>query len=154
MHPDVELASLEYPLDGLLQIQDVVEEDELRHPTMLDTTGVESVFVVKNGSATGLTVGRATAFESFVREYDRNTIRSTSVMMAIYPYSHNDGAFSAPGIPGLSSLTDSTGRVVGILTGGAGRGGENDVSYATPYYWLEERVKRAFPDSYLYSTIA
>lgn len=78
MHPNLDVGSVKYPLDGL-QLRDVVEEDELRHHTM---------------------------------------------------------------------LVDPNGCIVGILTGGSGSEDENDVSYATPYYWLEESVKRAFPDSY------
>lgn len=116
---------------------------------MLDATGVESFFVVKNGSTTGLTIGRTTGFESFVREYENNTIRSTSVMMAIHQYSHKVGTFSAPGDSG-SVIADPNGRIVGILTGGAGKEDVYDVSYAMPYYWVEERIKMAFPDSQLY----
>ena len=149
MYPDCDILSGKYPVQCLLKLQDVVGEDELRHPTVLDKRRLESFFVLKDGNATGFTMGRASGFESFVREYDNNVIRSTSMMMAIHPYCQEDGKFSAPGDSG-SVVADRDGRIVGILTGGAGNEGNYDVSYATPYYWLEERIKAAFPDSYLY----
>jgi hypothetical protein len=114
--------SFKYPLSGFLQLRDIVREDELRHPTMLDGNGEECLVVVKNGNATGATIGRATGIESFVREYNAHGIHSTSMELAIYPYSHSfeDGAFSAPGDSG-SVIADPNGRIVGILTGGAGQ---------------------------------
>lgn len=142
-----------YPLDGLLQLRDVVKEDELRHPTTLDANGEECLIVVKNGNATSVTIGRATGIESFIREYDENGIHSTSMAIAIYSYSQKDGAFSAPGDSG-SVIADAKGRIVGILIGGAGKKDSIDVTYASPYYWIEERIKEAFPDSYLYPITA
>jgi hypothetical protein len=154
MHPHVESHEpLKYPRGGLLQLRDVVKEDELRHPTMLDANGEERLIVVKNGNTTGVTIGFATGIESFVREYDNYAIGSTFMAIAIYPGSHQDGAFSAPGDSG-AVIADANGRIVGILTGGAGQGEYTDVSYASPYYWVEERIKMAFPDSHLYPITA
>ncbi|KAG8740173.1 hypothetical protein FRC10_004699, partial [Ceratobasidium sp. 414] len=129
MHPDRRsLTSFEYPRGGLLQLRGVVKEDELRHPTMLDKNGEECIIVVKNGNTTGVT-------------------------FAIYPYGHKGGAFSAPGDSG-SVIADANSRILGILIGGAGRADYTDVTYASPYYWVEERIKEAFPDSYLYPITA
>ncbi|KAH7912956.1 hypothetical protein BJ138DRAFT_1124793 [Hygrophoropsis aurantiaca] len=114
--------SFKYPRGGLLQLRDVLKEDELRHPIMLDANGEECLIVVKNGNTTGITIGRTTGIESFVREYDDYAIRST--------------------------------RIVGILTSGTGQTDSTDVTYASPYYWLEERIKTAFSDSYLYPITA
>lgn len=141
--------SFEYPFDRLLQLQDVVKEDELRHPTMLDANDEECIIVVKNGNATGVTIGRASGIESFVREYDGNDIRSTSIQLAIYSYSHKDSAFSAPGDSG-SIIADGKGRIFGLLIGGAGESDDTDLSYASPYYWVDERIKEAFPNAHLY----
>lgn len=142
VHPHWNLeshTSFKYPHDGLLQLQDVVKEDELRHPTELDKNSEECIIVVKNGN----TIGRATGIESFVREYSEHGIRATSMAVAIYPHSQKDGAFSAPGDSG-SVIADANGRIVGILqvTGGACKtdSSNSDVSYATPYYWVEERT--------------
>jgi len=58
MYPHAEArTSFKYPDDGLLQLRDVVQEGELRHPCMLDQDGEECLLVIKNGSATGLTIG-------------------------------------------------------------------------------------------------
>ena len=138
-----------YPFDGRLQIRGVMTEDESRNPAMFDPDGEECLLVFKNGSTTGLTLGRSTGIESFVREYDEHGIRSTSMEIPVYPYSHEDGAFSAPGDSG-SIVVDGLGRIVGMLTGGTGKNDSMDVTYLTPYYWIEERIKEAFPDSHLY----
>ena len=155
MHPHAaSRASFEYPHHGLLQLRDIVQEDELRHPTTLDANGEPCLIVVKNGNTTGITFGRATGIESFVREYDDDDgIRSTSMALAIYPYGHKDGAFSAPGDSG-AVVADANGRIVGILTGGTGKEDCIDVTYAVPYHWVEGRIKEAFPDSYLYPVVA
>jgi hypothetical protein len=139
-----------YPRGRLFQLRDIVKEDELRHPTMLDANGEECLLVVKNGTSTGVTIGRATGIMSFVREYFEDDAHETSMELAIYPYGNKDGAFSAPGDSG-SIIADSKGRIVGHLTGGAGQTDSTDVTYATPFYWLfDERIKEHFPNAYLY----
>ncbi|KAK0222319.1 hypothetical protein IW262DRAFT_1460632 [Armillaria fumosa] len=151
MHPHPEgRSSFKYPLGGLLQVKDVVKEDEIRQPTQLDANGEECLIVIKNGRSTGVTIGRGTGIESFVREYDEYGIKSTSMALAVHPYSHKDGAFSAPGDSG-SIVVDGQGRIVGLLIGGSGKTDSTDVTYLTPYFWLEEQIKKAFPNSYLYA---
>jgi len=153
MHPHPQNRfSFKYPVGGLLKVKGVVNEDEIRKPKQLDADGEECLIVIKNGKTTGATIGRATGIESFVREYDDIGIRSTSMEIAVYPYSHKDGAFSAPGDSG-SIVVTGHGSIVGMLTGGAGRTESTDVTYLTPYFWLEERIKQAFPKSYLYPIV-
>ncbi|KAF8954752.1 hypothetical protein BDZ97DRAFT_1908028 [Flammula alnicola] len=148
-HPTAR-TSLKYPRGRLLQLRDVIKEDELRHPTMLDANGEECLLVVKNGNSTGVTLGRATGIMSFVREYFKDGAHETSMELAIYPYGNKDGAFSAPGDSG-AIIADGKGRIVGLLTGGAGQTESTDVTYATPFYWLfDERIKEHFPNAYLY----
>jgi hypothetical protein len=150
MYPHAETrANFKYPRDGLMQLRDFVKDGELHRPTMLDANGEQCLIVVKNGAATGVTLGRATGIESFVREYKDYGIYSTSMAIAVYPYSHKDGAFSAPGDSG-SVIGDTNSHVVGVLTGGAGQTDSTDVTYVLPYYFLDERIKKAFPNSYLY----
>jgi hypothetical protein len=155
MNPDPETRSdFKYPYSRLLQLQDIVKEDELRHPTMLDANGEDCIIVVKSGNATGVTIGRSTDIESFVREYDGDNIRSTSMQLAIYSYNQKDGAFSAPGDSG-SIISDGKGRIVGLIIGGAGKSDtDSDVTYATPYYWIDERIKEVFPNAHLYPITA
>ncbi|KAI9438817.1 hypothetical protein H4582DRAFT_2146717 [Lactarius indigo] len=128
----------------------VVEENELRHPTMLDANGEKCLIVVKSGNSTGVTLGRATGIMSFVREYFEDGTHKTSMELPIYPYGHKDGAFSAPGDSG-SIIADGKGRIVGLLTGGTGKGDSTDVAYASPFFWLfNERIKSSFPNAHLY----
>ena len=150
MYPDAETCTnFKYPHGGLMQLRDFIKDGELRHPTMLDANGEHCLIVVKNGVATGVTLGRATGIESFVREYKDYAISSTSMEIAVYSYGHKDGPFSAPGDSG-SVLGDANSRIVGMLIGGTGQTDFTDVTYVSPYYFLDEHIKKAFPSSYLY----
>lgn len=121
MYPHAETrAKFKYPSGGLMQLRSIVTYDELRLPTMLDANGEACLIVVKNGATTGVTLGRATGIESFVREYKDNAIHSTSRAIAVYSYSNRDGAFSAPGDSG-SVVGDANYGIVGMITGGAGK---------------------------------
>ena len=152
MHPDPKgRFSFEYPVDSLLKVKGVVKEDEIRKPKQLDANGEPCFIVIKNGRTTGVTIGRGTGIESFVRDC-KNGVEGTSMEMAIYPYSYRDGAFSAKGDSG-SIVVDGQGRIVGMITAGTGSTDSTDVTYLTPYFWLEERVKQAFPNSYLYPIV-
>ena len=153
MHPHPQGgSSFKYPVGGLLQVKGVVKEDEISKPNQLDANGEACLIVIKNGKTTGATIGRATGIESFVREYGDHGISGTSMEVAVYPLSHKDGAFSAPGDSG-SIVVTGQGSIVGMLTGRAGATESTDVTYLTPYFWLEERIKQAFPKSYLYPTV-
>ncbi|KAL6301674.1 hypothetical protein BKA93DRAFT_448449 [Sparassis latifolia] len=155
MHPHPEgQFDFEYPPGGLLQVSGVVKDDEIRKPEQLDVNGEKCLIVVKNGTTTGPTLGRLSGMESFVRthpesEYD---IKKTSIEIAVYPYSNEDGAFSAPGDSG-SIVVDSKGRVVGLLVAGAGATEKTDVTYLTPYWWIEEQMKKAYPNIFLYEIV-
>ena len=150
MYPDPKTrAKFKYPSGGLMQLRHIVTYDELRHPTMLDANGEVCLIVIKNGATTGVTLGRATSIESFVREYKDYAIHSTSREIAVYPYNNKDGAFSAPGVSG-SAVGDANYGIIGMLTGGSGLNGSTDVRYVSPYTSLDERIKQAFPHSYLF----
>ncbi|KAH7887979.1 hypothetical protein F5I97DRAFT_1936007 [Phlebopus sp. FC_14] len=129
MHPHPEgRPSFKYSVGGLLKVKGVVKEDEIRKPKQFDT----------NGGRPLESIGCGTGIESFIREYDEYGLKRTSMDVTIHPYSHRDGAFSAPGTH------------LGLLTGGAGTTDSTDVTYLTPYFWLDERVRLAFPNSYLH----
>jgi len=151
MYPDRETRlQLICPRGGLMQLRDFVKDGELRRLAMLDANGEECFIVVKNGAGTGLTFGRACGIEAFVRDYNEHGIKSTSMVeIAIYAYSYKDFAFSAPGDSG-SVIGDANNRIVGMITGGSGKNDFMDVTYASPYCFLDERIKMAFPNSYLY----
>jgi hypothetical protein len=151
MHPHPEgRSSFKYPVGGLLQVKDIVKEKEIRQLTSLDANGEECLIVIKYGRSTGVThrsrnLYRVSSFESTTTTASsRRRWRSLST-----PYNHKDGAFYAPGDSG-SIVVDGLGRIVGLLTGGSGATDFTDVTYVTPYFWVEEQIKKAFPDSYLY----
>jgi hypothetical protein len=98
---------------------------------MLDANGEECLIVIKNGNTTGVTIGRATGTESFIREYDNYGIHSTSMGVATYLYGYGDGDFSTPGDSG-SVIADANDCIV---TGGAGKADYIDVPMS-PYYWV------------------
>jgi hypothetical protein len=153
-HPEGR-SNFKYPIDGLLGVKDFVKESELLSPKQLDANGEQCLLVIKNGKSTGVTIGRATGIESFIRERDEYGLRRTSREIAVYSYDHRDGAFSATGDSG-SIAVDGEGRIVGLLTGGSSRAvgyDAADVTYLTPYYWLEQRIKSAFPDIHLYAIL-
>jgi hypothetical protein len=113
-----------------------------RSPKQLDADGERCLLVIENGRSTHDTFGRGSGIESFVLVDCANSVRTineydlqeTSKEFAVYPYS----PFSAPGDSG-SIVTDGQGRIVGTT----------DVTYVTPYFWLQQRIK-VFPGSHLY----
>ncbi|KIM27485.1 hypothetical protein M408DRAFT_165369 [Serendipita vermifera MAFF 305830] len=141
-----------YPDDGLLQACGVVKDDEIRQPQHLDVHRQKAFLVVKNGLATGTTVGRANGLDSFTRVYTEYDIERTSIEIAILPYDKQCGPFSAKGDSGAIIL-DRAGRIVALLTGGGGTTDGTDVTYGTPYWWLEEQIKTTIPGCYLYPVV-
>lgn len=153
MHPCAQSRdSFRYPVGGLLPVKGVIQEKEIRDPEQLDENGDECLLVIKNGNGTGTTIGRATGIKSFVRQYGEHGIHGTSMEIAVYPYSHKDGAFSAGGDSG-AIVVDGQGRILGMLTGGSGATVSTDVTYVTPYFWLDMRIKQAFSKSHLYPLV-
>lgn len=142
-------ANFKYLKDGLLQASGVVQADEMRNPQNLDANREPCLLVVKNGPATGTTFGRVTGMESFTRVYDEHGIKGTSIEIAVLPYGNTDGPFSAPGDSG-SIVLDRNGRILGMVTGGAGTTNGTDVTYLTPYWYIEQEIKKYFPNSFLY----
>lgn len=126
----------------------------MHNPNMPDHDGEPCLLVIKNGSTTGVTIGRVTGIFYFVREYFNNGTHQTSMVWTILPYDHKSGVFSAPGDSG-SIIADGRGRIGGLLTGGAGKTESSDVTYATPFFWLLLRIKdNGFPDAHLYPGMA
>ncbi|KAI2605625.1 hypothetical protein GGR54DRAFT_652864 [Hypoxylon sp. NC1633] len=59
----------QFPADRLLQLRSIVSSSLMRRPDMWDSAGYPCFLVVKNGGATGTTLGRANGLFSIVREY-------------------------------------------------------------------------------------
>ena len=148
----VDRANYQYPRDGLLQAYGVVQDAEIRNPQHLDVYGEKCMLVVKNGSTTGTTVGRANGLESFTRIYGGYGIQFTSIEIAVLPYDKTHGKFSDNGDSG-SIVLARDGRILVILTGGAGPTNETDITYLTPYWWIERQIKAKYPDSFLYEVL-
>ena len=130
-----------------------MRDDEIRQPQLLDVHGERALLVVKNDLTTGATIGRDTGLESFTHTYPDYEIKHTSIEVAILPYDKQRGPFSAPGDSG-SIVLDRAGRIVVLLTGGGNTTDETDVTYVTPYWWLDKEIKKVFPGYYLYDVVA
>jgi len=126
----------------------MISEELISKPEALDSTGDRCILVIKNGTSTGVTIGRATGIQSFVRDDDTGKV---SREWAIYNYDSKSGVFSAPGDSG-SIVAGGLGRIGGMLHGGAGKTDTCDVTYITPMWWLWPRIKAQFPDANLYPT--
>ncbi|KAF5381070.1 hypothetical protein D9615_004176 [Tricholomella constricta] len=165
MHPHPESRSdFKYPPGGLLQIKGVVKDDEIRKPQQLDDNGEKCLFVIKNGK-TDTTLGRLTGMFSFLRSYPEYFKDMPSIEIAVHPLIKPkggasssgdsgtiDGAFSASGDSG-AIVGDSKGRAVGMITGGTGATSRTDITYLTPYWWIEEEIKKVYPKSYLFEIV-
>lgn len=139
--------TFKYPSDRLLGLRGMITEERMRNPDMLDHDNKTCLFVIKNGNTTGVTMGRATGIFSFVRA----DLSSQSKEWAIYNYDNKSGVFSARGDSG-SIIVDGLGRIGGLLTGGAGKTGTSDVTYATPMFGLWPRIQQHFLNAHLNPT--
>ncbi|CAL1705516.1 unnamed protein product, partial [Somion occarium] len=138
----------EYPGDRLLPLREIIPENFLHHPDMLDIDGEPCLLVIKRGLTTKTTIGRATGIFSYIREYFPNGTHHTSMEWAILPYDGDSGAFSKDGDSG-SIIVDRLGRFGGLLTGVAGKTPSSDVTYATPFFWLWSLIKDMYPNAHL-----
>jgi len=140
--------AFEYPLDRLLRINGIISKELLLSPDMLDSNNEPCLLVIKDGNTTGVTIGRATGMESFVRDY---VTGEESTELAVYNYDKDSNSFSAMGDSG-SLIVDGLGRMAGLLTGGTSKSNLEtvDVSYATPLWWLMLRIKAKYPHADLF----
>ena len=142
-----------YPQNRLLPLNGVMADDLMHAPDMLDSDGEPCLLVVKNGNATGTTLGRANGIFSIVREYFNDmSINQTSMEWCIINYDSKSDVFSAPGDSG-AIIADIHGRIGGMLTGGSratGKTRTSDMTYATPFWWLLKRIQASgFPNAHL-----
>lgn len=149
-----------YPDDGVLQAFGVVQDSDLQKPQHLDDKKEKCILVVKNGLATGTTMGRVNGLKSFTRTYETDGTSHTSIEIAVLRYSSSGkfsdgghlGKFSDGGDSG-SVVLDREGRIVGILTGSEGPNYNTDTSYITPYWWIEKQIEAKFPGITLYERV-
>jgi hypothetical protein len=136
--------------DSLLQAYGVVSAAEISNPKHLDANGQSCLIVVKNGGTTNTAVGRANGLESVKRTYlEHGIIKQDSLEIAVVFYGKGHGKFSEVGDSGSIVLTRE-GKILGMLTGGAGPTPEADVTWLTPFWWLQEQIKKQYPSAFLY----
>jgi len=140
--------AFKYPEGRQLKVNGIISKELLVDPDLLDCNDQPCLIVLKDGNTTGLTVGRATGMESFVRDDDTG---DESIELAVYNYDRKSGVFSAKGDSG-SLIVDGLGRMVGLLNGGSSKAGlvGTDVTYATPLWWLWLMIKAKYPHADLY----
>lgn len=124
-----------------IRINGTVPQTDLDDPSMRNNKGQPCLVVMKDGNATNFTVGRYTGLEAYIGQ---NGIESKE--LAFYNFYHRTETFSANGDSG-SLIFDMFGRMVGLLHSGEYRGGtaSTHVTYATPAWWLVERIKSKYP---------
>jgi hypothetical protein len=92
---------------------------------------------MKDGNTTDLTVGRCVGMEAYLCD----ELGEGSRALAIYNYDKQSGSFSDKGDSG-SLIFDGMGKMVGILHSGMPTG---HVTYATPAWWVIEKLKVKYP---------
>jgi hypothetical protein len=90
--------------------------------------------------------------KSFTRNFNEYGIKDTSMEIAVLPYGNANGPFSAPGDSG-SIVLDRKGRILGMLNGGAGSTDKTDITYLTPYSYIDKDIKKYFPKYFLYEVV-
>ena len=122
----------------------------MRTPDVWYSDGEPCLLVVKSGNATGTTLGRANGVFSIVRDYFTDmSVNQTSMEWGIINFDSKSEVFSEPGDSG-SIIADIRGRIGGMLTGGSGRTKFSDMTYATPFWWLLQRIRaNRFPNAHL-----
>ncbi len=74
------------------------------------------------------------------------SVNQTSMEWGIINYDSKSEAFSEPG----SVIADIYGCIGGMLTGGSGKAESPNINYATPFWWLLERIwANGFPNAHL-----
>ncbi|KAG8729982.1 hypothetical protein FRC10_003259, partial [Ceratobasidium sp. 414] len=153
MHPHPKGCNLcMFPPGGLLQVKGFILEGEICQPQQCDGHGKECIIVLKNSNTMGVTFSHGTGLGSFICTYPEYGIAETSMEFAVYPYGNKEGSFSAPGDSG-SIIVDNQGHIIGLLSSSTGMSDLTNVTYLTPYFWLEQHIKEVFPNCYLYPAI-
>jgi len=136
-----------YPHDGLLRLNGTIPDTDMRKPTSVNQTDEQCLMVIKRGSGSGLTIGRANNIVSYKRYYygdeSDDEYQDTSKEWGIFSYDSKSGAFSDYGDSG-SVIVDGLGRIGGLLTGGNGSQDSEasvDITYATPITFLLKRLQ-------------
>lgn len=119
--------SFDIPDDGLFYVREIAP---------IHAAYDEDEKIIKRGRSTGLTVARcSTGFQSATWANGKVTRE-----MCVVGLIGRQRLFSAQGGSG-AAVINSSGQVVGLLTGG---GGQLDLSYVTLMAWLRDSLKARF----------
>ena len=136
--------NFKYPHNGRLRIRGSATKDELANPNS------PNILVLKDGTATDLTIGRCAGLESATRARDG----TRSIEIAVFNYSQGK-SFSRKGDSG-SLIFDGTGdgkggqgRMVALLHAGKAHmiTGETYVTYGTPMWQVQEWIHDIYPNA-------
>ena len=110
---------------------------------MLDVNGKRCLLMLKHGSATGLTLGRANEIISITRYYFKDGTMVTANEWVIFGYSEEMGPFPAPGDSG-ALIVDAMSGMGGVLNTGSGLTVTTDLTYATPQEFLLPHMEKTW----------
>ncbi|KAH9940906.1 uncharacterized protein BXZ73DRAFT_88584 [Epithele typhae] len=133
-----------YPSRRLYEIDSAASPELLDNPDTVDNDSKPCLIVGKDGTTTGLTFGRYSGLESVV--FDSNV---ESWELAIYNWSKGSPSFCSAGDSG-ALIWDGKHRAVGQLHSHGVKSCSNNaahVTYATPAWWLIQRIKKEFPNA-------
>jgi len=130
----------EFPTNRQLRINGYLTRELLSVPECFDGNNKPCVIVMKDGNATGLTVGRYAGLEAYLCD----ELGVESIELAIYNYDRRSGPFSDKGNSG-SLIFNGEGRMVGILHSGMQKGSDSHITFATPAWWAIEQLKLEYP---------
>lgn len=148
MYPTIKNStSFKYPYDRLLKLWGTMSVGD-RNTKDEDRADEGCVFVIKSGSATGVTIGRANGIKSYIRKPTGFGTSGKSKEWSILSYDSTSGPFSTPGDSG-AVIVDGHGRIGGLLTAGAGMTDSSDITYATPIAFILKSIKaNGFPHAH------
>ncbi|KAH9007518.1 hypothetical protein EDB83DRAFT_2509321 [Lactarius deliciosus] len=121
-----------FPTNRQLRINGWVTRELLANPDCFDMNGEPCLIVMKDGNATGLTVGRYAGLEAYLCD----ELGVESIELAIFNYNNSSGPFSSEGDSG-SLIFDGTGKMVGILHSGMEKGASS--------HWAIDQLKLRYP---------
>ncbi|CAK9783664.1 hypothetical protein CC85DRAFT_328187 [Cutaneotrichosporon oleaginosum] len=132
---------------GYIQVRGIVPQAGLSAPREHDAAGKPALHVLKNGRTTQTTLGVLNGLESRTRQTAGGQVKTSSELMVVSTQKH--GIFSKKGDSGAAVL-DRRGGLVGLLTAGSGSDGQHaDVTYMTPFWWLDQIIKARFKNAQL-----
>jgi len=133
-----------------MQVFGTVPAKEITHLPHLDVNGMPTMFVIMNGRSSGTQVGRVNGLLSVKRTFPEYGIHKVdSLEVAVIPYGKGRPKFSTGGDSGAGVL-DRTGRFLGHINGGTDPSDETDVTFVTPWWVTEQRIRMVYPNIQFY----